>query len=122
MLRSLAITSLVLSPLVASAEQGPTWIVGTWQKTLDEDHAPPDVMTFRADGTFLSFGPKCEQRTNHYFVHEGDAYLVVMIPGKGPVALVFRPNSDKSHLTFTSPRTLQNAQYEKIASPPCGRG
>ena len=95
------------------------WLVGTWQKTLDEDNSPPDKVLFRADGTFVSYGKNCEERVNPHFIHDGNVFLMVGIPDKGPVALVFQPSQDRQWLTFTSPRTRNNARYEKRPSAAC---
>jgi len=96
------------------------WLMGTWQKTLDEDNSPTDTLTFRGDGTWIGYGPRCEETVYQYFVHSGDVFLILPQP-KGPVALIFRPNPSNSKLTFTSPRTRNNAIYEKVANPVCGK-
>ena len=49
----------------------------------------------------------------------GDLYVTSEIPGKGPISIVFRPNADGSKLTFTSPRTRNNAVYARIPKIPC---
>jgi len=110
-------------PHFASGEvaSSTSWLVGTWQKTLDEDGSPADALTFKPDGTWIAYGPQCQQAIYHYFLHEGDVFLVLP-QSKGPVALVFHPNTGKTTLTFTSPRTKNNAIYEKVAHPICGAG
>ena len=123
-MRYLFCTALLLAAAgsdrsIAAPPNTADWLVGTWQKTLDEDNAPPDKMLFRADGTFVSYGKHCEERVNPYFIHDGNVFLVVGIPDKGPVALVFRPSQDRQSLTFTSPRTLNNARYEKRPPAAC---
>lgn len=95
------------------------WLVGTWEKTHDEDNSPPDILLFRSDGTFVSYAPRCEERVNSYFMHDGKVFMVIGIPDKGPVALVFQPSQNHQSLTFTSPRTLNNAVYEKRPSATC---
>jgi hypothetical protein len=101
------------------ASEGPDWLVGVWQKTHDEDQSPADTIRFRPDGNFINYGPNCQEKLNPYFVHGGNVYLSIEIPGKGPVALVFKPSVDKKALTFTSPKTLNNAVYEQAPNPPC---
>jgi hypothetical protein len=106
-------------PIAGAAEASP-WLVGTWQKTMDEDESPADVMKFNEDGTWIAYGPECQEKLYEYFIHNGDVFLVIPIE-KGPVSLVFRPSSDKSKLKFTSPRTMNSAIYEKVENPLCGR-
>ena len=106
------------------AEKPPTaasWIFGTWEKTQDEDKSPPDTIKFLPNGTFVSYGPNCEEKIFPYHVHGGNIYLDIDILGKGPVALVYRPNDAHTALTFTSPRTMNNAVYEHVSHPTCGR-
>jgi hypothetical protein len=93
-----------------------TWLVGTWEKTIDEDRAPSDKITFNADGTWISYGPEDQQRVSSYHFYRGDLYLTVEMQDKGPVSLVFRPSKSHSKLTFTSPRTMKNATYERISN------
>jgi hypothetical protein len=96
------------------------WLFGTWTMTVDEDHGPADSMTFRADGTFASYDDQCREHANSYFVRKGMVFLVIP-QAKGPVALVLVPDASKSTLTFTSPRTQNNAVYERSGSPHCLR-
>ena len=109
----------LLIPQLATAETSNSWLVGIWQKTIDEDNSPDDVIKFNPDGTWVGYGPKCEEKLYKYFVHEGDVFFLIPIP-KGPVSLVFRPNEQKTKLVFTSPRTMNNASYEKVKKPLCG--
>lgn len=104
------------------ASETQDWLVGVWQKTQDEDRSPPDTIKFLPNGQFINYGPNCEEKVNPYFLHGGNVYLSIEIPGKGPVALVFKPSGDRKALTFTSPRTLNNAVYEQAPNPPCGGG
>jgi len=112
-----ALALVVLLPGTATAE---AWLLGTWQKTQDEDNSPDDVMKFNSDGTWIAYGPGCQEKLFQYFLHEGNVFLVIPIE-KGPVSLVFRPSLDKKQLTFTSPRTMNNAIYEKVDKPFCGK-
>ena len=113
-----ALAQLCHAESLQSSDLG--WLVGTWQKTQDEDGTSPDTLRFRNDGTWVAYGPDCEECIYKYFVHGGDVFLFIPIE-KGPVALVYRPNSSHSALTFTSPRTRNNAVYEKVANPICGK-
>lgn len=107
-----------------AAKQEPTgdhaWLLGVWEKTQDEDRDRPDSLKFQTDDTFVSYGPSCEEKVFPFHIHKGNVYLDVAIPGKGPVALVYRPNQSRTALTFTSPRTLNNATYERVPKPTCG--
>lgn len=94
------------------------WPVGTWVKTIDEDNGPPDSVTFRSDGTFATYDKQCRVHTNAYFVEKGMIFLIIPLK-KGPVALIFRPNADKSSMSFTSPRTQNNAVYVPSGAPHC---
>lgn len=93
-------------------------MLGTWIKTYDEDRDPADSITFRPDGTFATYDDACEEHTNAYFVRNDLVFLVIPL-NKGPVALVFRPTEDKSIMTFTSPRTRNNALYVRADKPHC---
>lgn len=109
----------VFSCRAANSRATDHWLLGVWEKTYDEDHAPPDTVKFLPNGTFISYGKNCEERIFLYHLHAGNVYLDIEIPGKGPVALVSRPNQAHTKLTFTSPRTLNNATYERVAHPTC---
>ena len=98
------------------------WLLGVWEKTRDEDRDRPDTLKFQADGTFVAYGPGCEEKVYPFHIHKGNVYLDITIPGQGPVALVYRPDQARTSLTFTSPRTLNNATYERVPDPTCGKG
>jgi hypothetical protein len=94
-----------------------TWLVGTWEKTVDEDSSSPaDTITFKGDGTWISFGPGNKQMINTFHLYGGDVYLTLEMQSQGPVALVFRPSKDRTRLVFTSPRTINNATYERAGN------
>lgn len=98
-------------------------MAGVWTATSDEDGTPADVMEFRADGTYINYGINCAvSGKSPFHVYAGDIYVTSEIPGKGPVSVVFRPSADKTKLTYTSPRTRNNAIYERLPSNPCKGG
>ena len=113
--------SLVLvSFSCAASEQVPAWLVGTWTPTFDEDGTPADVASFTADGKYYNYGIGCSVFGEMRFhIHNGDIYITSEVPGKGPIAQVFRPSENGRKLTYTSPRTRNNAVMEKLDSNPC---
>ena len=118
--RMMAIAAILLFCTSCSAAPvvDTSWLVGSWEKIQDEDGPSKDVIRFNDDGTYVSFGPNCEERSLQYFVWNGNVFLMVDMP-KGPVALVFRPDTTHQQMTFTSPRTLNNALYKKAESSSC---
>jgi hypothetical protein len=105
------------SARIASAAPDMPWVVGFWTATFDEDGTPADIMEFRADGKYIKYGVNCAVRNEATFhIHSGDVYVTVQVQRKGPVALVFRPSQDRQKLTYTSPRTGNNAIYERLDS------
>ena len=113
-------TGLALSGSACSADTAgdADWPLGTWIKTIDEDNGPPDSITFRADGTFATYDNQCKEHTNAYFIEKGMVFLVIPL-AKGPVALVLQPTGDKTSMSFTSPRTQNNAVYVPSRAPHC---
>jgi hypothetical protein len=104
----------------------PSWAIGFWQGFFDEDSpsGPFDYMEFRSDGTVKQYGYCRDGQptgggVSKYHLSDGDIYVTAEIAGKGPVAIIFRPNSAKTKLTYTSPRTRNNAVYEHHAANPC---
>lgn len=121
-MRTIVATILAIasqSSIAAAAERlEPTWLFGAWKVTHDEDNTPPDIMAFKS-GVYVSYGVDCAFRYEWpMHIHGGDVFVKVEWP-KGPISIVFRPNADKTKLTFTSPRTRNNAIYEKLPSNPC---
>ena len=124
---SIALCILCFEPITTSAlaqelnRTVPRWAVGFWRLTKDEDHGGiSDVFEFRADGRWVNYTPSCDNSRGVFFVHHDDLIAMIEVPNKGPIALVFRPNSDHTKLTFTAPRTRNNAIYETVPSPsPC---
>ena len=112
----------VPSKLSAASEKAPTWLFGTWKGIADEDGTPPDILSFDASGKYISYGIGCATHdVMDYHLHNGNVYVTIEIPGKGPIAIVFHPTADKSRLTFTSPRSRNNATYAKLRTNPCGK-
>lgn len=112
--------SLFIAADVACAlpPSGP-WFVGVWSMTEDEDGTPEETIEFRTGGIFVTYGSRCRPATATYREVAGDIYVTYEIPGKGPVVMVFRPSKDHLKLTYTSPRTRNNAVYERLAKNPC---
>lgn len=99
-------------------EDDASWLSGSWTKTADEDNGPADVVEFLANGSFVTFGPKCQATFNSFFIRDGFIYVTV-VGTNGPIALMFVPSVDRKKLTFTSPRTFHLATYEKTTTPSC---
>lgn len=96
-----------------------TRFVGFWELDFDEDGTQRDTMEFTADGRYVMHGTSCEiMQSFPYHVHRGDLFVALHVPGKGPIAMVFHRNKD-GRLSFTSPRTRQNAYYKKLTTNPC---
>lgn len=89
----------------------------------DEDKGPlGELIEFTASGEYFSYGKKCTSgKPMRFHVHDGDVYVTSMIKGKGPVSVVFHPVENHAKLTFTSPRTFNNATYSKVSPAPCGK-
>jgi hypothetical protein len=104
----------------AIANDSVAWLTGYWHLVADEDKTPPDWNEFRTDGAWINIAPNCSTFEGRWHVFDGDVYLTTIVPGKGPIALVFRPSVDKRQLTFTSPRSRNNSVMEKVDSVDCG--
>jgi hypothetical protein len=118
-IQAIALVGVLAASTAACAEE-PASLVGVWTATSDEDGTPADVFDIKPDGTYVNYGIGCRVNAEMpYHLFRGDLYVTSEIPGKGPVAIVFRPNADGSKLTYTSPRTRNNAVYEKLPSNPC---
>ena len=124
----LAFVALVAATSCSAAEppkEIEAWMVGFWHMTADEDNGPlGGVLEFRPDGTYVGYDAACNSLGEiDYHVHRGDIYVTNTIPGKGPVSVIFHPSQDKAKLTFTSPRTRNNAIYERVPGNKCvGQG
>ncbi len=94
--------------------------VGFWRMVRDEDGtSTTDTMEFTSDGTYVMHGFQCSIHVEvPYHIYKGNLYGTIEVPGKGPIAIIFHPNSD-GQLIFTSPRTRNNAYYERISENPC---
>ncbi len=116
---SSTVCAFLLMSVQAHAADPAFWMAGFWGATSDEDNSPLDVMEFRKNGTWANYGHKCSRYSESRFhVFEGDIYVKLEHP-KGPIAIVFHPNFGKSKLTYTSPRTRNNAVYERLTENPC---
>lgn len=103
----------------ASPKLADSWLYGAWTVEHDEDGTPPDVMAF-IPGKYVGYGVNCAYRMESpMHVYTGDVYVTFEVPGKGPIALIFHPTESGSKLTFTSPRTRNNAVYKKLDKNPC---
>jgi hypothetical protein len=109
-----------LAVAAAAGAKEPASLIGVWTATSDEDGTPADVFEIKPGGTYVNYGIGCRVNAEMpYHLFRGDLYVTSEIAGKGPVAIVFRPSKDGSQLTYTSPRTRNNALYEKLPSNPC---
>lgn len=110
---------LLAEDLACALPTAGPWFVGLWHTTTDEDGTSSDTIAFRAYGSYVNCGPACQRATAKYHVVARDIHVTVEVPGKGPIAIVFRPSSDGTKLTYTSPRTRNNAVYERLSKSPC---
>lgn len=93
--------------------------VGFWELSFDEDGSPKDTMEIRSDGTCIAHGWSCQTADMIPFhLHSGDMYATIEIPNKGPISIVFRFLED-GRISFTSPRTTNNAYYSRLDHNPC---
>ena len=93
--------------------------VGYWVMDFDEDGTPADSMEITASGEYINLGWQCQIRTVvPYHIHNNDLYVTVEVAKKGPTATIFRLLDD-GRLSFTSPRTRNNAYYRRIERNPC---
>jgi hypothetical protein len=115
------ISAMIAAASCAAVERDAFKATGFWHMTADEDNGPlGEVIEFRADGTYASYDRDCSVLAAVKFhVHDQDVYVTSTIPGKGPVAVIFHPSADGSRLSFTSPRTRNNAIYERIPGNKC---
>jgi hypothetical protein len=121
---SYCIAFLVLAAVTAQAwsSQKSNSYVGFWELSHDEDGSPKDTMEIRSDGTYISHGWTCQKAdVIPYHIYNGDMYATVEIPGKGPISIIFRRHKDDT-LSFTSPRSRNNAYYSRLNKNPCARG
>ncbi|WP_157616974.1 hypothetical protein [Rhodanobacter sp. Soil772] len=108
--------TLILSGLLgascARAEQVPAWAEGFWAQVVDEDGRPgDDTLKFRKDGSFVVYGSKCQEfPVGEFHLYKGNIYATFKTP-KGLVSAVYIPSKKHQRLTFTSPRTGNNAVY-----------
>lgn len=124
---SVAVVSLLLAGCVLGKVHSPDttseWFLGQWEMVADEDKsAPYDLMEFRQGGIWVNYGPDCKEFKAQFHVHEGSLYVTFEVAEKGPAAMVFRPTADHSTLTYTSPRTRNNATYKRPERSPCQPG
>ena len=122
---ALIIGLAVLSTGTHADTVAPTrWPYGFWVGVLDEDNGPLDFFEIRPDDTIVFWGFCRDGRASggeatRFHWHAGDIYVTSEIPGKGPIALVFRLNKAKKQITYTSPSTRNNQFYEYRAKSPC---
>jgi len=107
---------LILSSLLctdsARAAQAPAWLIGYWAQVADEDGRPgDDTLRFRKDGFVVVYGPKCQALPpSGFHLNKGNIYATFETP-KGLISAVYVPSQNHQRLTFTSPRTGNNAVY-----------
>jgi hypothetical protein len=99
----------------------PSWLPGIWQMTFDEDKGPlGELVEFTAKGEYYFYGKDClSMQPIRFHVHNGNFYVTNTIEGKGPVTVIFHPIENNTKLTFTSPRTFNNATYSKTSLTRC---
>jgi len=107
----------------AAASESPVWLIGQWTLAEDEDGGPPgmDLDEFFEDGRYIIYGPNCRESVATWHMFRGDIYVTLDVRGKGPIALIFHPNAEHTALTFTSPRTRNNAIYRRATTSVCSR-
>ena len=114
-MKIIALTFMLSSCIGAScarADQVPAWTVGFWTQIVDEDGRPgDDTLKFRKDGSFVVYGSKCQQfPVGEFHLYKGNIYATFKTP-KGLVSAVYVSSQNNKRLTFTSPRTGNNAVY-----------
>ena len=115
----LAIFASSQSSTASQSKHSPS-LVGYWTAISDEDGTPADFFEITKNGKYVNYGFDCTVRNEaRTHVWEGNLYVTHQIPGKGPIAIIFHPNADGSKMTFTSPRTRNNAVYARITKIPC---
>ena len=116
------VLSISLSWSAAAKPHKDSWMVGFWHMTKDEDGDPVGrEIEFRADGNYVAYDHACKTYpSTTWFLHNGDIFVVYVVPAKGPVAQVFHPNSTHSQLTYTSIHTKNNATFERKSVHHCG--
>ena len=110
-----------LPACAAQSESIPSWLPGIWQMTADEDKGPlGELVEFTADGRYFFYGKDCLSMSPLTFhVHNGDVYVTNTIQNKGPVSIIYHPVGNGAALTYTSPRTFNNASYSRTALKAC---
>ena len=105
----------------ASDAESSHGVVGFWQMIEDEDGGPlGGVFELRSDNTHVGYAKDCsEYPALPFHVYKGDIFVSSDVPGKGPVSVMFRPSPDGTKLTFTSPRTRNNAVHAFHKTNPC---
>lgn len=118
-----ALVAASLFPSCSASNENPdnSWMLGFWKMTADEDGGPKGTFVeFRANGTYVSYDESCNKfPAIGFHIHDGDIYVTNLIPGKGPVSVIFHPNQERTKLVFTSPRTQNNAVYERATVSHC---
>ena len=118
----LAIAATASLPAYAAKNSAvPSWLPGIWQMTEDEDKGPlGELVEFTADGKYYFYGKDClSMQPIGFHVYDGNVYVTNVIPSKGPVSVIFHPVDNQTKLTFTSPRTFNNAIYSKTSLTTC---
>ena len=113
--------AVISLPACANENTVPSWLPGIWQMTEDQDGGPVgELVEFTVDGNYYFYGKDCiYMHPIRYHVYGGDIYVTNQIPDKGPVSVIFHPIDGNKKLTFTSPRTFNNAVYSKTQLTSC---
>ena len=119
----LALASIVLLPALVSCRavgedaSSSHASMGFWQMTSDEDNGPlGEIVEFRSNGTYIAYDKNCDDFPPlPLHVYAGDLYVTSVLPGKGPVSIVYHLGGDGKTLSYTSPRTRNNAYFSRVA-------
>lgn len=98
--------------LIASSKAN--WPTGYWLQIKDEDgQARDDTFQVLADGTVLAYDSQCREiASGRSHLYDGTLFVTWRSP-KGPIAIAYVPSKNHELLTFTSPRTGNNAIYSR---------
>lgn len=123
LLKALLASAIVFGASACHANKSPVpdWLVGYWQMIQDQDNGPiGELVEFKSNGTYIFHGKECVQsQPVEFHIHMGEVYVTNFIPDKGPVSVIFHPSDDRKQLSFTSPRTFNNAVYQRVDITSC---
>ena len=95
----------------------PEWAVGYWVQIEDEDGRPgDDGIKLSTDGTAVVYDAGCNPLPSGSAHLYDELLYVTFTARKGPISMLYAPTADHKKLVFTSPRTGNNAVYERAIS------